>query len=124
MLLHNFKVLDIERSHSGSSLLDLLGRENMSIDFLLNADSSTSSALKAVLASYALYLVSQVVYRLYLSPLAKFPGSRLAAATGWYETYYQLVKGGGGQFTFKIAEWHKKYGTLACSLPAPNINCS
>ncbi len=56
------------------------------------------------------YLCGLFIYRLYLSPLAKFPGSKLAAGTGWYETYYQLVKGGGGQFTFQIAKWHETYG--------------
>ncbi len=55
-----------------------------------------------------LYYVVTVVYRLYFSPLSKFPGPRLAAATLWYEIYYDVVK--RGQYTFKLRELHEKYG--------------
>ncbi|KAJ6015187.1 cytochrome P450 [Penicillium herquei] len=58
------------------------------------------------------YLGCLVVYRLWLSPLAKFPGPKLAAATGWYETYFELIPKGGGQFTFHIKELHEKYGPI------------
>ena len=57
-----------------------------------------------------LWNVVLVVYRLYFSPLAKFPGSKLAAATGWVETYHDAFR--GGQFIFKVEEWHAKYGEL------------
>lgn len=58
--------------------------------------------------AYVLYLVGLVVYRLYLSPLARFPGPKLAAASKWYEFYYDVVK--RGQFTFQIQRMHEKYG--------------
>lgn len=57
---------------------------------------------------WLLYLVALAVYRLYLSPLAKFPGPKLAALTQWYEFYFEVVK--SGQFTFHIQDLHKKYG--------------
>ncbi|KAI1817362.1 cytochrome P450 [Poronia punctata] len=50
------------------------------------------------------------VYRLYFHPLSKFPGDKLAAATGWVETYHDVFR--GGQFIFKLGEWHEKYGPI------------
>jgi hypothetical protein len=57
-----------------------------------------------------LYTVCLIFYRLFLSPLAKFPGPRLAAATKLYETYFAIVK--GGRFTWEIDRLHQKYGPV------------
>jgi hypothetical protein len=48
------------------------------------------------------------VYSVYFGPLAKFPGPKLAAATLWFEFYYDVIL--KGQYTFKIKELHQKYG--------------
>ncbi|KAJ8129569.1 hypothetical protein O1611_g4059 [Lasiodiplodia mahajangana] len=56
------------------------------------------------------YLVCLVFYRLYLSPLSKFPGPKLAAISKWYEFYYDVIL--RGQFTFQIQKMHKKYGPI------------
>ena len=58
--------------------------------------------------TFLVYLLALGIYRIYLSPIAHFPGSKLTALSGWYETYYDVFK--GGQFTFRVEEWHKQYG--------------
>ena len=68
-----------------------------------------SVALPSVACTiWVLYIVSLTIYRLYLSPLAKFPGPKLAALTRCYEAYYDIVL--KGQFGFNIQDMHKKYG--------------
>ncbi len=66
-----------------------------------------SSTILLILLSYLAYLL---IYRLFLHPLAKVPGRKLAASTSWHEFYYDCVKGNGGQHAFKIQEMHKRYG--------------
>ncbi|KAF2439814.1 cytochrome P450 [Karstenula rhodostoma CBS 690.94] len=56
------------------------------------------------------YWAALVLYRLFLHPLAKFPGPRLAAITPWYEAYYEIVK--NGQYSKKISQLHDEYGPI------------
>jgi hypothetical protein len=49
-----------------------------------------------------------VIRHLYFSPLSKFPGPKLAAATLWYEFYFNIVR--GGIFMWEIERMHAKYG--------------
>jgi len=56
------------------------------------------------------YLVGIALYRLYFSPLAKFPGPKLAALSKWYEAYFEIVR--NGQFTFQIDKLHEQYGKV------------
>lgn len=72
-----------------------------------------------LVASSLLYLITLAFYRLYLHPLAKFPGPKLAAVTRYYEFYYDVVK--SGAYMFKIGELHEKYGTTRCLYPFPPI---
>jgi hypothetical protein len=55
-----------------------------------------------------IYLFCLSIYRLYFSPVARFPGPKLAAASFWYEFYYDVYL--GGQYGFKINELHDQYG--------------
>ena len=71
-------------------------------------DSITSlQVIGAVIAVYTLY---GAIYRMYLSPVASFPGPRLAALTFWYEFYYDVIK--HGRYTWKIGELHTLYGPI------------
>ena len=56
------------------------------------------------------YTVILVGYRLFFSPLAKFPGPRIAATTSWYEFYHDYFR--KGKYVFKIKEMHDQYGKL------------
>lgn len=58
--------------------------------------------------SLALYTIGLVVYRLYFSPIASFPGPLLARTTFWYEFYHDWVR--TGQYWIEIENMHRKYG--------------
>jgi hypothetical protein len=56
------------------------------------------------------YTICTLTYRLMLSPLAKFPGPKLAAATIYYEVFFDIVK--GGRFMWEIDRMHQQYGPI------------
>ena len=60
-----------------------------------------------------LYFSATIIYRLIFHPLARYPGPRLAAATKWYEFYFDIVKRPGGQFFHEIDRMHKIHGESA-----------
>lgn len=57
-----------------------------------------------------------IVRRLVFSPLAHVPGLKLAAATMWYEFYYDVVK--RGSYFREIARMHEKYGPVVRISPS------
>ena len=71
---------------------------------------SITELIVALAGVWLIYLVTLAVYRLYFSPLAQFPGPKLAALTLWYEFYHDVIK--RGRYTWKIGELHKRYGRL------------
>ncbi len=56
-----------------------------------------------------LYGIWLTIERLYLSPIAHFPGPKIAALTSWYEAYFDLVK--TGQYYKQIWKLHQIYGS-------------
>lgn len=75
----------------------------------MQAAQAPSAPTLVVLIFFGYYL-SLAIYRRFLSPIAGVPGSKLTAVTGWYETYFDVFK--GGQFIFEIEKWHLKYGPI------------
>ncbi|KAF2703545.1 putative cytochrome P450 [Pleomassaria siparia CBS 279.74] len=75
-----------------------------------------SEAIKAMisfpvlLGVGVLYVVYQVVYRLFFHPLSRIPGPWYAAVSTHYEFYWDCIK--SGHYMFKIEEMHKKYGPV------------
>lgn len=57
------------------------------------------------------YRAFMVIYRLFFSPLAKFPGPKLAAATSWYEAFFDLRS---SNFPEVLSRLHDKYGKSTC----------
>lgn len=66
------------------------------------------TTVSLVLVAGVSYCICLAVYRLFLSPLAKFPGPSLAALTLWYEFYYDVVK--RGKYIWEIEKMHQQYG--------------
>ncbi|KAI8947359.1 cytochrome P450 [Xylaria longipes] len=56
------------------------------------------------------YLTYLILWRCFLSPLAKLPGPKLAALTYWYECYYDIAR--PAQYAFKIKALHREYGPV------------
>lgn len=71
--------------------------------------------LALLISALVVYSACKVVYRLYFSPLSKFPGPKLAAATYLYEFYYSFIL--PEQLMTNISELHKKYGPIVRITP-------
>ncbi len=72
--------------------------------------SRVGTTLAIILGAYhTLFVLPVIIYRLWFSPIAKFPGPFLARITFWYEFYYDWVK--VGSYYQKIKELHDQYGT-------------
>lgn len=70
--------------------------------------SFTGKTAAGTAASAVVYGFSLAIYRLLFSPIAGFPGPKLAALTNLYEFYYDFF--GNGNYIFQIKKMHDKYG--------------
>ncbi|KAL2868567.1 cytochrome P450 [Aspergillus lucknowensis] len=65
----------------------------------------------AVLLAFTFtYCLGICVKRLYFSPIANFPGPKLAAVTFWNEFYYDVIQ--RGQYFRQIEKMHQQYGPV------------
>ena len=71
----------------------------------MEASSLLAACILMAIASYTAY---GIVYRLYLSPIAHFPGRKMAALTFWYEFYFDVIK--RGSYVWQIRQMHETYG--------------
>lgn len=60
------------------------------------------------LLGLVVYTTALYVYRIFFSPLSHIPGPKLAAATRWYECYFDAIK--VGRYYAEIERMHKVYG--------------
>lgn len=67
----------------------------------------TMKSTVTVPAIVLIHVLYGCFYRLYLSPLAAIPGPKIAALTGAYEKYYDLIQ--KARFPWKIEQLHKQY---------------
>jgi hypothetical protein len=65
-------------------------------------------SLHLAFVAASLYIIAGAIYRLRYSPIARYPGPRLAALTFWYEFYYDVVC--KGRYSWRIQELHRIYG--------------
>ncbi|OCK75372.1 cytochrome P450 [Lepidopterella palustris CBS 459.81] len=82
----------------------------------LAAITSHSEYIWAGLAAITAYTIYGAIWRLYLSPIAHFPGPRMAALTNLYEIYYNNWL--GGKYIWKINEMHEQYGPIVRISPS------
>ncbi|KAI4232506.1 MAG: hypothetical protein LQ352_008326 [Teloschistes flavicans] len=73
-------------------------------------DCFGNSLVNSVFILGALYPIYLIIYRLFFSELARFPGPWYAAATAWYEFYYDIVH--EGKYLFEIEKMHRQYGPI------------
>lgn len=69
---------------------------------------TTADLAVALFASSIAYYTWLVVYRLWFSPVAGFPGAFWPKVTFWYEFYWEWIK--PGQYHQRIHEMHQQYG--------------
>ncbi|KIK58237.1 hypothetical protein GYMLUDRAFT_700480 [Collybiopsis luxurians FD-317 M1] len=64
-----------------------------------------------LLACFTLfYFAVQAIYRLFFHPLCRYPGPVLAAITGWYEAYHDIIRDGG--LVAELEMLHQRLGPV------------
>lgn len=77
-----------------------------------NILANSPASLGAAIVFFIGYVFFRIIYDLFLHPLRKFPGPKMAAVGSFYEFYYDVIK--DGTYIWEIEKMHKKYGTDIC----------
>jgi hypothetical protein len=81
------------------------------MDGVLERELITPATVFTLLALWVGYRLLCALYNISpFHPLAHIPGRKLAAASEWYQTYYDLVK--GGRYCWEIRDMHAQYGII------------
>lgn len=82
------------------------------METLLFSLNASVSFIPFTLVALLVYLSIRTIYRIHFHPLSHIPGPKLAAATYFYEYYFDLVKSPGGQYIYEVDHLHAKYGPI------------
>lgn len=77
-------------------------------EFVSRTERPVTAAVLTAVVLLTCYCICKCLYILYLHPLSKFPGPKLAAIGSLYEFYYDVIK--DGQYIWEIERMHRKYG--------------
>ncbi|KAL2010760.1 hypothetical protein VTN00DRAFT_6567 [Thermoascus crustaceus] len=80
------------------------------LELIFRTEKPITTALWTAVVVIAAYCFSKCVYNLYLHPLSKFPGPKLAAIGSFYEFYYDVIR--DGTYLWGIEKMHRKYGPI------------
>lgn len=80
--------------------------------FLLPGPRGLESIPSILLYLFICFVGARYTYRAFFSPLAKFPGPRIAGATKLYEAYHVLIK---NDWLENLERLHKRYGMALLS---------
>lgn len=69
---------------------------------------SFTPVIGTLLAVIPFFFVARIFYRLYLHPLSKYPGPRLAAISSLYRAYHQTWR--DGRLVEQLTHLHEIYG--------------
>ncbi|TEY57352.1 hypothetical protein BOTCAL_0220g00050 [Botryotinia calthae] len=71
--------------------------------------SQISLSIQIIIVAVVFTYLCCVFQRLYFHPLSKIPGPRLAAATSWYEFYYNVIR--DGSYIKNFEQMHNDYNS-------------
>jgi hypothetical protein len=81
----------------------------------ISSQLSITEAIGIFVSVYLGYGALLALYRIYLHPLSKYPGPKLAVATKWYGFYFEVIK--RGRFAWEIKRMHEIYGPVVRITP-------